>query len=522
MHRPDQELAPTPDAPPRPDDEPTVGVATVDGVEVRYGDSPGRLRAVLTFRVGMADETLPRRGITHLVEHLALARCPLRRDGYNGCVTDVTTSFMAVGEPGEIRDFLASTTAALAALPLDRLATEVRILRTEDQGRGRSMASIASAYRFGSRTHGLSDTGDIGLPAIDEAAVLDWARRYFVRGNATLWLSAAPPEDLDLSALPDGPHHLPPAVEPLPQQLPAWGPGLQGAVGVSLLGTRTVAFATAVGVLEQRLHRRLRQDEGRSYQVGTSYERWTAEDCEVLVFADAQPEDIDAVRTALAEELHRLGDRGATEEELEERHRDRAKDESGTDASAREAMWRADELLLTGVDPDGSEIRDEYAALTPAAVARAIELASATAIWIVPSGHGVEDRRVLRLPDPTDRPAEGRRYKRARGVLRALAADELRVGDEEVGVATGDGWRRTIRFSEVEALQRWDDGARTVWAADGSLLFLHPSGWRDGAAAMDAIDAGVPRDLWITPGEDSGFDPADEQKPRRRLLPTRA
>ncbi|MEV4423047.1 hypothetical protein AB0L40_24175 [Patulibacter sp. NPDC049589] len=63
-----------------------------------------------------------------------------------------------------------------------------------------------------------------------------------------------------------------------------------------MLGTRSAEFATGVRVLEQRLHRRLRHDEGRSYQVGAGYERWTADDAEVLVYADAQPEDTDAVR----------------------------------------------------------------------------------------------------------------------------------------------------------------------------------------------------------------------------------
>lgn len=521
MRAPDQEPSGADDGASGVPEPPAVGVASIDGVEVRYGDSPGRLNAVLGFRVGMADEVLARRGVTHLVEHLALSGCPLRRGDYNGQVTDVTTSFVAAGEPDEIRRFLEFVTRSLASLPLERLETEVRILRTEDQGRGRSMAGIASGHRFGARTHGLADAGDIGLPALDAAAVREWAAKHFVRGNATLWLSSAPPDDLDLSALPAGGRVPAPPVEPLPHRLPGWAPGLAGAVGASLLGTRTVAFATAVSVLEQRLHRRLRQDEGRSYQVGTAYERWNADDCEVLVYADAQPDDIGAVRSALAEELYRLGDAGPDEAEIEEVRRDRAQSATGVDAAAREAMWRSDELLLTGVEPDWAELQREYEGLTSEAVARSLSLASATAIWIVPQGYGVEDRRVQRLTDPTDREPEGRTFKRVRGVLRELAKDRLVVGDDEVGVVTGDGWRRAIRFSDVAALQVWDDGARTIWAADGSVLFLHPGAWRSGVEAMAAIDAGVPDAVVVPAGEDSGFDPTEELRPRRRLLPGR-
>ena len=43
----------------------------VDGIPCLWADLPGELGATLIFRVGMADESLVTRGITHLVEHLA-------------------------------------------------------------------------------------------------------------------------------------------------------------------------------------------------------------------------------------------------------------------------------------------------------------------------------------------------------------------------------------------------------------------------------------------------------------------
>ena len=45
----------------------------VDGVPVFWADGPGNAVGQLVFRVGQADEPLPLRGMTHLIEHLALA-----------------------------------------------------------------------------------------------------------------------------------------------------------------------------------------------------------------------------------------------------------------------------------------------------------------------------------------------------------------------------------------------------------------------------------------------------------------
>ena len=44
----------------------------VDGIPVFWAPAPGAFRAALLFRVGVADETPAKRGITHIVEHLAM------------------------------------------------------------------------------------------------------------------------------------------------------------------------------------------------------------------------------------------------------------------------------------------------------------------------------------------------------------------------------------------------------------------------------------------------------------------
>lgn len=67
--------------------------ARVDGnVPAFWTESGDEMTAGLVFRVGMADEQLARRGITHLIEHLALYPLgPSARMHYNGQVDAVTT-----------------------------------------------------------------------------------------------------------------------------------------------------------------------------------------------------------------------------------------------------------------------------------------------------------------------------------------------------------------------------------------------------------------------------------------------
>ena len=61
------------------------------------------MHAGLIFRVGRADETLARPGITHLLEHLALHRHGLADYHYNGATGRAITHFHIAGPRGRGR-----------------------------------------------------------------------------------------------------------------------------------------------------------------------------------------------------------------------------------------------------------------------------------------------------------------------------------------------------------------------------------------------------------------------------------
>jgi hypothetical protein len=117
-----------------------------DGVTALRADSPGgRSGAMLVFRVGRFDETLPASGITHLVEHLTLAGPDRPAYSFNAEVSGrFTTFYMESPAARDVADFVARICRGLAADHSSRLEQEKRVLRTEAASRGKPGARGAA------------------------------------------------------------------------------------------------------------------------------------------------------------------------------------------------------------------------------------------------------------------------------------------------------------------------------------------------------------------------------------------
>jgi zinc protease len=87
---------------------PVVERDLVDGVPVlRSTGVAGRHAAALVFRVGQFDETLPNRGITHMVEHLTFGGHHEARYQFNASVDGWYTRYMVESQdPADIADYL--------------------------------------------------------------------------------------------------------------------------------------------------------------------------------------------------------------------------------------------------------------------------------------------------------------------------------------------------------------------------------------------------------------------------------
>ena len=481
----------------------------VDGVPAFFAEGPAPMSAGLVFRVGQADERLVERGLTHLVEHLALAPLADVRMS-NGTVAMTTTSFDVRGEPEEVRDFINGVVRSLAGLPFDRLDVERRVLRTEDQRRSGSLFSLAHYLRFGPAGHGTIDCAELGLPGATAESVDAWRRRWFTRENAVLWFSGEPPEGLDLSPLASGERVAPPEPAPYPYKYPAWYAGADGYIAVSMLGERTMATWAAQAILRERLHNRLRKAEGRSYAVSVDNEALTPGTYSIFVLTDTLPEEAEPVRDAVLVEMTKLARQGAEKEEVDllRSLMRRSLAEPGFPAFAAERhAWHS----LKGIKPqEPPEIDAELAALTAEDIAAAMSAAQDSALWLVPRAIGMSDQRIRALPAASESSVQGKTYGRPRGFPQDGATHKLVVGDAGVSLTYPDFDPSTIEFDACPAMQVWEDGARTLWGADGIRIFLHPGDWKRGDEAIAAVDAAVTTDVRVDMGEPSGYTPPVE------------
>jgi predicted Zn-dependent peptidase len=478
----------------------------IGGVPAFVTDSPGPLRGGIVFRVGQADESLPERGLTHLVEHLAFA--PLTEHRFtSGTVAMTETSFEARGEPGEVRDFINGIVASLASLPFDRLEVERRILRTEDQRRGRSLFALAHYLRYGPAAHGTIDCPELGLARATPESVDAWRRRWFTRGNAVMWFSSEPPEGLDLSPLAEGERIPPPEPQPYPYRYPAWYPGAPGYIAISMLAPRSTAVWVAQAVLRERLYERLRQREGRAYAVSVDYESLTAGTASIFVLSDTLPEEAEAVRDAISVELVRLARSGPEREEVEQLRALMRRATHEPDFPAFFAERSAYASLAGKPQQTGAELDAELVALTAEEAAAALQEAIDAALWLVPADIGVYDRRIHPLPHASEHAVDGTTYKRPLSYPRKGANDHLIVGPAGVSMVFPESDPSTIEFATCRAMQVFEDGARVLWGADGIQFMVHPGDWSKGEDAVAAIDQRVDPAVVITMGEDSGYEP---------------
>jgi predicted Zn-dependent peptidase len=195
---------------------------TLDGIPVFVADGPPPFSAGLVFGIGRRDEDFVRGGITHLVEHLAMRAVGRTTIEANASVDLTATEFTASGPPDRVAAFLRAVCLALADLPTEQLAVEADVLRAEGGTVAPPPVAVLLGELYGTAGAGLASAREPALRSLDAAAVREWARRHFVRGNAALWLSGPMPQGLELPSprgrLPRGrrstagPSPLPPGV----------------------------------------------------------------------------------------------------------------------------------------------------------------------------------------------------------------------------------------------------------------------------------------------------------------------
>ena len=293
----------------------TDGVATI----LRPGRE-GELRAQLTFGVGLVNEPLPLRGVTHLIEHLAMFGARDTPIEVNADVDLETTNFYAAGSPERVVRFLGDVCTALGALPLDRLAIEKGVLEAEGASGCHPIVAALLSRRYGARYAGAVLFEGAGVAALTDDQVRSFADRWYVAENAVLHLVGTPPDGFSL--------HLPPGPGPSRDRPAGWlaeGPVMVAVedlpdtgAGVLLRLPRDDAShhrGHVIDVLSKRIEDECRHRDGHTY--ATEVEVVTAVDgIDVVVRADAREGKEVAVAQAVVQAVHDLASEGPRPHEV--------------------------------------------------------------------------------------------------------------------------------------------------------------------------------------------------------------
>ncbi|MDG4805600.1 insulinase family protein [Micromonospora sp. WMMD1120] len=462
----------------------------VDGVPTLLAPTGGPMHAGLTFRVGTADETLARAGITHLIEHLALAPLGLTDYHVNGATAPVFTTFHTQGSEADIAAFLTAVCGHLSDLPVGRLDVEKEILRTEWSSRGSAAVDDIPLWRYGSRDFGLSSYPEWGLGGLTADDLREWTARWFTRENAVLWIAGSRvPAGLRL-ALPGGVRQPVPAASSALPRTPAYFVSGARAVVLDSVVRRSAAASTFAGVLERELYRSLRQDAGLSYTTTTGYEPRGDGYATLRALADALAEKQDAVLGGFVDVLAKMRVGRIEQADLDATVAKREDFLATGEVDAARLPSYAVNLLTGQPNLTIDEHRAELKAVTLADLHEVAGEVMGSALLMVPGGHSADWAGFVAAPTHSADTVDGTTYRAKQG------AGGIRVGADGVTYLRPEG-PLTVRYDDCSVMLAWPDGARQMVGADAIVLHIEPTMLDVPAPTLAAIDAAVPADRHI-------------------------
>lgn len=480
----------------------------VAGIPVLHTPRPGPVRAGLVFRVGQADETLPQRGITHMVEHLALHRQGIGDTHHNGATADVLTHFLVRGSAAEVVAHLNSVCASLTELPLRRLETEKEILRTEAARRSGGPVQDMPLWRYGATGHGVTPYPEWGVDGLTGEQVQAWAARWFTRQNAVLWITAETlPEGLELK-LPDGVRQPLPAVASALPVTPAYFAAGEGGVAVDAVVRRGSPAYLFRALLGRELFQALRQDGGYSYTAQAEYQVRDAEFVRIVGYADALPEKQDAVLGGFVDVLAKLRRGRIAQADLDSVRQQALNQLDEPHYEASMLPSRAADLLFGRTSKDAEQLRAEYAAVTVADLHAVAEQVAANALLLVPHGHSADWAGFTAAPVASAGRVLGTAFPRRDGVPNSVV-----LGEEGVSIVSATD-QITVRWADCVAVAAYQDGGRHLIGWDAMTVRLEPTLFRIPAQVLAELDARIPASVLVRlPERPAG------QIPRPRPVP---
>jgi zinc protease len=474
----------------------------VDGVQVVWTETAAPVRSGLLFRAGRADESLLTAGHTHLIEHMAFSSLddPTRR--HNGFVGGIVTGFVTIGSVEELPAFISGICRGLTALPDDLLETEKQILAAESARRSYDPIGNLLSWRYGAVGYGLLGMREMGTSIATMTQLRERAARMFTRGNAVLWLTGPPPSDLRFE-LPDGVKVPIQPLTELPRPSPSWFVD-NGSGGVAAAGMvpRVPASTLFCEIASRRMADHLRTEKGLSYAPGVTYDHLTADTAHLILHADSPKERHKELAEAFGEVFGGL-------EQIDEHEVDVARDQvaermTGILAPPPDdvALGDVQRAAMDWIFGRGFESIDQLAAETSAVTADDVSAFFAalksTVMFAVPSGVSVRPWMGTRAAISTRAAVQGQEVASMDAPVRR---ERLVHGAEGVSVRWSDGTHNTVRYSEIAAALRYEDGGLCLVGLDGGSVTIEPTLWREGRKIALEIGTRVPEHVMVDRGE---------------------
>jgi hypothetical protein len=411
--------------------------------------------------------------------------------------------FHATGRPEAVVGFISAVCAAIRDLPLSRMAIEAGVLEAEAGSCDHPAMCAALTDRYGLEGLGLLGADGPGIHQITAHHVTDHLRR-FVRGNAVLVLTGAPPAGLRL-LLPEGRPPAPMTVRRsrrrAPGRLTYEGP--MPSLSIEVASVDSTGAAVLMRILLERMTDDLRHGQGLAYEVGGSIARVDETSAVMTFWADGRDRQLDKVAHGLWEAVRALAEGGPT---LEEIAHDRAGlEEFLTDSRATLGSLEGEALrLLRGHEPRTSDqVRAEHDALTPAYLQNLAVQSLTTALLQLPEDIDVDlvDLPILDREDSTHEDAlVGGRTHRKRSLARAPRSLRAVVGDSGTSLQVRGG-TLTVLWEDVVGLGTGPHD-RVLFAADGAVLELCGKLFRGAEDLFATVESPIPKDLWFElPGD---------------------
>jgi hypothetical protein len=471
----------------------------IDGVPTFWIEAEGPCYAGLVFRVGQADETVSTRGVSHLVEHLAMGTVGEPPYGCNAAVGMSTATFWARGSAEEIGSFLQTVCAGLSNLPADRTGLEARVLRTEAVGRSLGPVPRMAWLRYGFTGLALSWLPEYFLNDPQPERVVEWAASRFTGGNCVLWVVGRLPDGLRLP-LPAGPRYPLPVSRQIPGlPLPAALGGDDECISIGFESERTSTSTTVIRIAANRLRTQVRHERGLTYQVAGDREPLSTTRAHNMLWLTCLEEQAEAVQTELLNILGDLAAGGPTEQELADDLT--AFMRQGTDPDGRvQDVAAAAEYELVGMPASGfADLVEERRAVTAAGCATELEAMLATAIL---NGARVSSQHLppgFNLYPTTCPPLAGRVFRPVSARWPWEKTNVVIVGPDGISYATPNGRAASVRWADCVALVLRNDGTRTVLGSDGFSVELKPGAWKEGSDLVRLVDQAIPNSLRVGP-----------------------